>query len=379
MKITCLQENLAQGMDYAFGSVPLRTTLPVLTNFLLQAKDVRLVITGSDLSTVVTNEMSAQVEVVITLPARRANEFIRTFLDGVLEIRTEPEDVGDGGWLARITSERSTTHFNYADPEDYPAVPTVKTAEISVSTSPDTLLDGIRRVLPAIAAEDSRPVLATTRMEMSGEGLCMVGADGYRLSIFECGLEERLDDSEDDGMVELLNPRRTVVELEKLLRRYTQPVQMAPTETHAVFRIGDTEVVSAVVKGASPNYRDLIPSEWKTRVVVEKEALSGAARSMAAFGDGGTGTVRIRLVAEQDDTNGGGFSAFAERPSRLDLETAPSPLVSRETAGASPSTQSTLPTRWAHWTKTRRSNSPLRRSQVFSSPPRMRQISPSPT
>ena len=114
---------------------------------------VHLTITGNDLSTVVTAKISAQVEVkeTITLPARRADELIHTIVDGVLEISAESEDVGDSGRFARITSSRSTSHFDYDDPEDYPLMPTVETADVSATVSPATLFDGIRRVLPTVA------------------------------------------------------------------------------------------------------------------------------------------------------------------------------------------------------------------------------------
>lgn len=309
MKITCLQENLASAMGSARGAVPSRTTLPILTNFLLRAKDGHLTITGNDLSTVVTAKISAQVEVEgrITLPARRADELIHTIADGVLEISTELEDVGDSGRFARITGSRSTSHFNYDDPEDYPPIPTVETADVSATVSPATLLDGIRRVLPTVAVEDSRPILACMKMEISGKRLCLAGADGYRLSVYECDLEERLDSSDGDDMIELLVPRKTVVELEKLLRRHSGPVETAATQTHAVFRIGDIEVVSAVVKGTFPNFRDLIPSSWTTRIVVDNDALSAAARSIAVFSDNGRRAANLRLIAEHDDADGTGI------------------------------------------------------------------------
>ena len=144
------------------------------------------------------------MEGTITLPARRAEELIRTIADGVLEISTETEDVGDSRRFARISSGRSASRFNCEDAEDYPPV---ETADVSASVSPNILLDGIRRVLPTVAVEDSSPVLASTRMQKSGKRLCMAGVGGYRLSIYECSLDARLDPSDGDEMIELLIPR----------------------------------------------------------------------------------------------------------------------------------------------------------------------------
>ena len=268
MKITCTQSALLRAMNETRGAVPSRTTLPILTNFLLGAEDGRATLTGYDLNTAVKTEFPANVERpgVVTLPARMAYDFLRTLPDEVIELSDEPEDVDDRTRTVRLSAARMTTHFSYADPTDYPALPSVEDAEITATIDPDLLKQGIEKVLPAVAREDSRPVLACMCVELGATDLTLAAADGFRLAVFEgSALSVSGAPKEDGACFILLLPRRTMRLIEQLLAGCEAPVSVAATGKQAVFKVGEVDVLSAVVQGQFPNYRQLIPQSWKTR------------------------------------------------------------------------------------------------------------------
>ena len=300
MKFTCVRENLVRGLAPVGEVVPQRTSLPILRNMLVRAEDGRLTLTGSDLDTTVVAEVRALIERdgVAAIPGRMLREYVGSMTEGVIEFELDP----DNDKRVIIRGPSCTGHMSIEDTEYYPPVPGIEDALVSLEMEPAVLMDGLTRSLPAVSTSDTRPVLACLKMELSGDGMTLAAADGYRLSIYEYGAEEFSVDGEiGEGGVDLLLRRSSVARLERMLGRVEGPVRLMATDKHAMFEMNGVRLVCSVVEGDFPVYERLVPSGWKTRVVVDHDALLAAVNSVSALRGAGDALIRMEFEREDED------------------------------------------------------------------------------
>lgn len=300
MKFTCLRENLVRALVPVGEVVPERTTLPILRNMLVRAGEGKLTFTGSDLDTTVVADVTAQIERdgVIVVPGRMLREYVGSMVDGIIEFEMDSES----GKRVIIRGPSCTGHMSLEETEYYPPVPGVEDALVSLEMEPAALMDGLTRSLPAVSTSDTRPVLACLKMELSGDGMTLPAADGYRLSIYQYGAEEFSVDGEiGEGGVDLLLRRSSVARLERMLGHVEGPVRLMATDNHAMFDMDGIRLICSIMDGSFPAYERLVPSEWKTRVVVDREALAAAVSSVSALRGAGDAIIRMELEREDED------------------------------------------------------------------------------
>ena len=198
-----------------------------------------------------------------------------------------------------LACARFKARINGQDPEDFPAIPTVTDGVIG-RVSPDVLRDAINRVGFAAATEDSRPVLTGIKVEISGDAFTFAAADGFRLAVYEGKLVEPLADAES---LEFIIPARALLEVNRLISGQSDPVEftVTPQKSQAMFRMDNVELVSQLIQGTFPNYKQLVPEKYETRVVVNQGAFLQATRTASIFARDGSGIVRLNVSPNEDD------------------------------------------------------------------------------
>ena len=292
MRLSCLQENLSRGLSIVGRAVATRTTLPITQNVLLSTDQSRLKLSATNLEIAITTWVGAQVEEegAITLPARLLTEFVSSLPPERVDISSIAQPKG-----LDLRCARFEAHINGTDAEDFPPVPTVESGVIG-KIQPQVLKDAINYVAFAAATEDSRPVLTGTKVEISGQDFTFAAADGFRLAVFKGQLAEPV--SED---VSFIIPARTLLEVNRLIGSLSgDPIEftVTPSKSQALFRLEDVEIVSQLIQGTFPNYSQLIPQSYGTRVVVELEDFLRATRSASIFARDGSGIVRLHVTSE---------------------------------------------------------------------------------
>ena len=167
MWITCLQENLARALSIVGRAVPARATLPVTMNVLLETDQSRLKLTATNLEIAISTWIGAQVESegAITVPARLLTEFVSSLPNDKIDI--DLTDVPKG---ITINCARFHATMNGTDAEEFPPIPAVADSSTpSAKLKTDVLKNAIERVAFAAARDDSRPVLAGVKVEMSSD------------------------------------------------------------------------------------------------------------------------------------------------------------------------------------------------------------------
>lgn len=293
MQVSCLQQNLRRGLAIVGRAVATRSNLPVLQNVKIATEDSMLVLTATNLDIAITTRIGAQVEEEgeITIPARLLTDFVNSLPDERIDIKTSVEPLSIG-----LKCQRFEANINGTDAEEFPPIPTVDEGA-TIKVDPQVLRETIAYVAFAAATEDSRPVLTGIKVEVNGEDFTFAAADGFRLAVYDGKLTEPLSEP-----TEFIIPAKTMQEVGRLIGGDDSEVEFTVTSagTHALFNIGTVEIVSQLMPGSFPNFRSLIPSEHRNRVIVQQSDFMRAVRSASIFARDGSGIVRVQIMGDEE-------------------------------------------------------------------------------
>ncbi|MFC1899669.1 DNA polymerase III subunit beta [Chloroflexota bacterium] len=286
MILSCLQENLNQGLSAVGRAVATRTTLPITNNVLLTVDQSRLKLSATNLEMAISCWIGAKVEEEgeITVPARLLTEFVSSLPADTINITLSPRTKTLGLKCARFEARISGV-----DAKDFPPIPKIE-GGITATIEIGALRQGIGQVVFAAASEDSRPVLTGINAKFEGEKLTLAAADGFRLAVSEIPLASPVSQN-----TEVIIPARTMSELNRLMadQKETIEITVNPNKSQALFRLKNIELVSQLVQGTFPQYEQLIPQSSTTRTVVDVSQFLRATRTASIFASDGGGIVRL--------------------------------------------------------------------------------------
>jgi DNA polymerase-3 subunit beta len=276
MKVSCLQENLAKGLSVVGRAVSPRSTLPVLGNVLLATDAGRLKLSATNLEVGINCWVGAKVEEegAVTVPAR-------TFID---LINALPPDRVDMELVARtqtlnLRASRSEANVKGIDAQEFPLVP-VPEGEGGISVEADVLRTAIDQVAFAAATDESRPILTGVLAKFEDTQLTLAAADGFRLSVRTIPLSHMVPDP-----FSVIVPARALTELGRVSGEQEEPIviTVTPTRNQVLFQLTDIVLVSQLIDGNFPDYRQIIPRERTTHTVVDTATFLKACKTALIF------------------------------------------------------------------------------------------------
>jgi DNA polymerase III subunit beta len=286
MKLTITREQFQEGLVAVAASVPAKTTLPILSNILLEATKDGIRLSGTDLDISVSTTVSASVdqEGAITLPARKLVEIIRELPSAAIRLTASGEQ--------RVTIECGRSRFRLLGlpREEFPAFPSVK-FEGGWRTSSKELQKLIGHVAFAASTEESRPILNGVLWELRPERMRMVATNGHRLARMDVPTSETQGASQAD----LIVPPKALEQIRRLFGT-DETVEIARSENHLGFRTGSTQVFTRLIEGPYPNYEQVIPRENDKAATADKAALTSALRRMSIVASDQTHRIRMAFA-----------------------------------------------------------------------------------
>ncbi len=292
MKVSCLQENLAKGLNIVSRAVATKSTLPVLSNILLATDEGRLKLAATNLELAVVTWIGAKIEDEgsITIPARLLSELITSLpndrVDMELNVRTH---------TMHLTCARSEANIKGIDATEFPPIPTISAdgeATATVKIEPELLREIIGQVAFAAAGDESRPVLSGVLVSFGDSELTMAATDGFRLSVRTAHLPvsaaQKLD---------VLVPAKTLTEVARLAAEEKDPIEVTvtPNKSQVLFHMSNIDLVSRLIEGTFPNFRHIIPQTHKTRSVLATADFLNAARRASFFAREAANIVRLTV------------------------------------------------------------------------------------
>jgi DNA polymerase III subunit beta len=289
MEFTVSKTDLARELGLSQGVVEKKTTIPILSNVLLEANGDRVALTATDLELGIRCSCPARVkkEGSGTVPARKLLDYVRLLPEGDLNMKFL-----ENHW-ASITSGRSRTRIAGMSRESFPELPAMpeSMAEIPVRT----LASMIARTSFAISMEESRFTLNGALLVMRPEGLIMVATDGHRLAFVQASPAE-------SGQVEkqfrALIPKKAMAELTKLADDASpdQKAIFAGDDNHLFFQVGHRLLITRRLTGNFPDYERVLPKDHALLAQLEKDEIRSAIERVAQFADERTRAIRVHFT-----------------------------------------------------------------------------------
>ena len=286
MKLTITREQLQEGLVAVAASVPAKTTLPILSNILLEATKDGIRLSGTDLDIAVSTTVSASVdqEGAITLPARKLVEIVRELPSAAIRLTTSGEQ--------RVTIECGRSRFRLLGlpREEFPAFPTVK-FEGGWRTSSKDLQKLIAHVAFAASTEESRPILNGVLWELRPERMRMVATNGHRLA----RMDVPTPPSSGAAQADLIVPPKALEQIRRLFKD-EEEVEIARSENHLGFRSASTQIFTRLIEGPYPNYEQVIPRDNDKSATADKAAFAAALRRMSIVASDQTHRIRMAFA-----------------------------------------------------------------------------------
>jgi DNA polymerase III subunit beta len=316
MEISVSRQELLRELTATQSVVERKTTIPILSNFLIEAADDKLTITGTDLDQSMKTSCPAKVKKPgsCTIPARKLYDYIKLLGDGDISIK-----LMENHWV-QIRAGRSNTKMVGMARANFPQVP--EFPETSVTKIPTASLKNlIAKTIFAISNEESRYTLNGALLVLKAESLTMVATDGHRLAHIEKSGESLSNIS---GEKKTLIPRKALAELQSLLGSSSEEyLDFADDEQTLFFRIGHRTLTSRKLTGQFPNFEAVMPRDNNKFVVVRSEDLNGSIQRVAQFADERSGAIKIRveqneLKISSSSTDSGESEDVIETPYSFD-------------------------------------------------------------
>lgn len=288
MKFRITKEAFLDGLQQVQHVVSSRTTLPILSNVLIEASESGLRLTTTDLDVGVSGTAEADVSKTgsTTLPVKRLVSIIRELPSAEIEISV------DGKNVASISSGPSFFKIIGLSDTEFPSLADLQDAK-EYTIPQDILLNGLKKTSYAISTDETRYVLNGIFTSFKEGKMTLVATDGRRLAMVDNELEFPSSHETD-----FIIPTKAVQELQRLLSGEGN-LTLRLSDNQVAFEIGSSLIISKLIEGNYPNYRQVIPGESKERLTVGREALLETVRRVSLLSSDKSTSVKLSFGANE--------------------------------------------------------------------------------
>jgi DNA polymerase III subunit beta len=288
MKLSVKQQDLARGISTVNHAVSSRSTLPILANILLTTDNGRLKLSATNLEISINCFVDAEVveEGSTTVPAKTFSDLVGSLRQSQVELSVPEES-----HTINIKGQGTQSTIKGMDPSEYPQIPNAEGAEQVINLDAALLKEMIEQVAIAAAEDDSRPVFAGVHVEVAYELVTFAAADAFRLGtrsqkVLYAALNEPI-----------LIPAKTLKELARILPSEGN-IQMIVTSNRSqvLFHSDNVDLVSRLIEGTFPNFRQIIPTLHTTRAVLDTKEFAAAVKTVVPFARDSSNICRVKVT-----------------------------------------------------------------------------------
>lgn len=280
-------KSLQAGLATVIKSLSSRPSLPILEGIYICATPEGLLLRCSDLTLQIDSILPAEIEEegAVVLPGRLFSEMARKLDGDMVEISLDDKAVV-------LRAGRSNMRLQYMEAREFPDMVDGRDA-VHLSMEQSKLKDMIRQSAFATAQEETKPILTGVLCELEGNAFNMVALDGFRLAMRKAILDQYYT------RMEAVVPAKSLVEISRTLLDTEDPVQISFSKTHLSLDLGYTKIISRLLDGEYIKYQAILPSEHKTRVLVNRlELLESIDRAILLAREGNNNLVRFTVEGE---------------------------------------------------------------------------------
>ena len=285
MEFSIKQSVLKEELGYIQGVVERKSTIPVLSNILIESLgegSIRIV--GTDLDVTIRCDAEADIKKpgAMCVQARKLFDIVRTLSDGDVHFKKEENE-----WV-EMKAGRAKFRLAGVNKEQYPEIPIFKSAPMKLSA--DVFNYFIQNTAFAITNETSRFTLSGAKFVIDGERVRMVTTDGHRLAFIEKTL-----DAKTDAKMDALIPKKALLELVKISRSESGDVSFGEDQNHIYFETGGRLLITRKLTGNFPNYEMVMPKDNDKKVVFDLSDMKNAVRRISLMADERNRSIRVTV------------------------------------------------------------------------------------
>ena len=265
MKIVCYKDKIIKALNSVVKGGASKTTMPILEGILIQTNDNEIKLTTYDLEIgieyIMECEIKEQGSTVVN--AIMFSEIIRKLPDTEIYISLNDKN------LLEIECEGSLYKLATMNPEEFPELPKIE-IENSIEVDQNVLKNMIRKTIFAVSSEENRPIFTGCLFEIENNKLNLVAVDGFRLALRSIYLNKQTNN------FSAVIPGKTLNEVNKIISDSFEPVKIGVSKNQALFEMDNCKIVTRILDGEFLNYKNVIPSNWETRIRVNKNSIQNS-------------------------------------------------------------------------------------------------------
>jgi DNA polymerase-3 subunit beta len=309
MELTVTQEKLTRALNAVSRVASVKTQLPILSNILLRTDGNRLLIAATNLEIAITQYIGAKIVKpgAITIPAKLISEFISSLPKESVELKVVNNNL-------HIKSGKYNSIINGFIADDFPELPTInESSSIQYSINIEDFKQSISQTAITTSNDSTRPVLTGVYWHSFEGQLYLAATDGYRLS------ERRLVETKSD--VSAIIPTQTLQEVVRNITDDANEIDILFDETQVRFRINETEIISRLIDGNFPDYRQLVPSSSEVKLTINKSDFIRITKIAGLFARESGGSVTLTTSKKDNSLSIHSIaSQFGENTSETNAE-----------------------------------------------------------
>ncbi len=294
MQFISLQENLKRSLNIVGHATSKNINLPILNNILIRTENGNITLIATNLEIGVTNQLRGKVEKdgEFTVDSKLISEYVNLLSSGEKVLIEK-----DGNEL-KVESGKYKTKIKGEDTKEFPLIPSV-IKDKPYSCKADKLKEALNSVIFAVSNSENRVELGGVLFSFSGKKLSLAATDSYRLA------ESIIDISSDneDEEKKVIVPAKTAAELLRIINSVdpaafndSGEVKICLSDNQILFSVDSTDLVSRLINGHYPDYKQIIPNHSQTKVKVDKGELLRAAKATALFSKAGVNDITLCFV-----------------------------------------------------------------------------------
>lgn len=272
MKVVCTQENLKTGLLTVGRIISTSSSLPILSNVLIKTENGLLKISSTNLEIGITTQTRCKIE-----EEGEITVLCKTITDLVANLPNKNIILTSSAGGVDIETENYHSSIKTLPAEDFPLIPKIENGA-GFSIDAQELKKALEQVVFAAATNQTQPEITGVFLSVDSENLKIVATDRYRLAEKKIPMEKKTATNQ-----EVIVPQKTLVELGRIIGVQKGQVEAILNESQISLQFNDTHIISRLVDGQYPDYKQIIPTSFNTTVIAERLALIGALKTGGIF------------------------------------------------------------------------------------------------
>ncbi|MFA6322182.1 MAG: DNA polymerase III subunit beta [Candidatus Buchananbacteria bacterium] len=305
MKISCMQENLNQGLFVVSHIASKSAALPILNNVLIQAKENSIKLSATNLEMGISCEIRGKIETEgeFTVQSRLLADYVSLLPKEKVDLSVVQENK-DGGQILTVKCKNHATKIKGQPATDFPLIPQISRGNAYILNY-QQLKQAISQVIFAVSQAETRPEINGVLFNFTKDKLILAATDSYRLAEKTVALDKQSKGSEQKVIV----PTKTLQELQRILGSFKDPAAISQIEAITIylsdnqilFVIDSIELISRLVEGQYPDYQQIIPQNSSTVATLETSEFIGITKTSSLFARSGIYDVSLEFVVDKKE------------------------------------------------------------------------------